>query len=98
MAAAGVARDREPVSAAREEAAREYSAAVRGGRRQRHRVALERAASALDDAVTNLEQGAPPELVAVDIQEACDALDDLVGATTIEDVLDRLFGDFCIGK
>jgi tRNA U34 5-carboxymethylaminomethyl modifying GTPase MnmE/TrmE len=36
--------------------------------------------------------------VAVDVSDATDALASLVGLTTIEDVLDRLFSSFCIGK
>lgn len=44
------------------------------------------------------EHAQPPELAAVDLQEVMDELHALVGQTTIEDVLDRLFSSFCIGK
>ncbi|PKN58490.1 MAG: tRNA uridine-5-carboxymethylaminomethyl(34) synthesis GTPase MnmE, partial [Deltaproteobacteria bacterium HGW-Deltaproteobacteria-14] len=66
--------------------------------RERQRAALDRAARALDDAARALADGAPSELACVDVQEATDALAELVGVTTIEDVLDRLFSAFCIGK
>ena len=66
--------------------------------RERHRLALERTAACLEAAAALLEANEPPELVAVDVQEATDALSELVGLTTIEDVLDRLFSSFCIGK
>ncbi len=66
--------------------------------RERQRVALETACDALDRAAALLSQHAPGELAAVDIQDATDALGDLVGLSTIEDVLDRLFSAFCIGK
>jgi tRNA modification GTPase len=66
--------------------------------RDRQRLALEAAADALARAADALTHGAPPELVAVDLQDALDALAELVGLTTIEDVLDRLFATFCIGK
>lgn len=66
--------------------------------RERQRAALVRAADALDLAAAGLDTGAPPELVAVDVQEALDALSELVGLSTIEDVLDVLFSSFCIGK
>ena len=66
--------------------------------RERQRAALDRAARALDDAARALDAGAPTELACVDVQEATDALAELVGITTIEDVLDRLFSAFCIGK
>jgi len=66
--------------------------------RERQHRALSRAASALEAAAAALVAGAPGELAAVDVQEATDALGELLGVTTIEDVLDRLFGSFCIGK
>jgi tRNA modification GTPase len=66
--------------------------------RERQRNALIRAQKGLQDAHGGLVNHAPPELVAVDIQESTDALAQLVGLTTIEDVLDRLFSSFCIGK
>lgn len=66
--------------------------------RDRHRLALLTAVDALRQAATVLEEGEPPELAAVDVQEATDALGAIVGVTTIEDMLDRLFAAFCIGK
>ena len=42
--------------------------------------------------------GAPPELLAEDLQAALSALDEISGASTREDVLDRIFARFCIGK
>ncbi|MDP6942898.1 MAG: tRNA uridine-5-carboxymethylaminomethyl(34) synthesis GTPase MnmE [Myxococcota bacterium] len=76
--------------------------AAGGGRlvitRARHQAALLRASGGLEAAAEGLFAGRPPELVAVDVSEATDALGELVGLTTIEDVLDRLFGAFCIGK
>jgi tRNA modification GTPase len=66
--------------------------------RTRHHAALERASSCLLAAADGLAEDAPAELVAVDVAEATDALGEIVGLTTIEDVLDRLFGSFCIGK
>ena len=66
--------------------------------RARHHAALEKAGRCLIEAAEGLAGGAPAELVAVDVSEATDALGDILGLTTIEDVLDRLFGAFCIGK
>lgn len=40
----------------------------------------------------------PPEVVAVDVREALDHLGSLVGAVYTEDLLDRIFSRFCIGK
>lgn len=66
--------------------------------RERQRVAVQAAAEAIGRAAHGLRAGVTPELPAVDLQDAMDALATLVGLTTIEDVLDRLFADFCIGK
>jgi tRNA U34 5-carboxymethylaminomethyl modifying GTPase MnmE/TrmE len=38
------------------------------------------------------------ELVAGHLRRACDALDAVSGGTTAEDVLDRIFARFCLGK
>ena len=65
---------------------------------ERHHDALQLAARSLRAAAAGLQSVAPPELIAVDVADATDALADLVGLTTIEDVLDRLFSSFCIGK
>ncbi len=39
-----------------------------------------------------------PDLLAVELQTALDSLSDIVGLTTPDDVLDRIFSEFCIGK
>jgi tRNA modification GTPase len=38
------------------------------------------------------------ELIAEDLRQAADALGRIVGRTGVEDVLDLLFAEFCIGK
>ena len=40
----------------------------------------------------------PAELVAVDLKEALDALGEIIGVVTTEEILDQIFGQFCIGK
>lgn len=64
----------------------------------RHQDALRRANTALNDAIESLTNAMPPELVAVDLHISLDALGDIVGKTTTEDILDRIFSQFCIGK
>ena len=66
--------------------------------RARHRDALRATSQSLHVAAEALRREQTPELVSVDLQEAISHLADLVGLTTIEDVLDRLFSSFCIGK
>ncbi len=62
--------------------------------RARHRAALGEAAAALDRAAA-----APlPELRAEDLRQALRAVGRITGAVGVEDVLDRIFAQFCIGK
>lgn len=64
----------------------------------RHQNCLERAKEALTLASDELAAGAAPELVAVPLREALDAVSEVVGATDIEDILGQIFSTFCIGK
>lgn len=64
----------------------------------RHRVALERAEASLQESLFSIERGIEPEFVAVDLRGAADALGEIVGAITSDEVLDRIFSEFCIGK
>ena len=64
----------------------------------RHQEALRRANEALHYVIESLENGMPPELVAVDLRISLDGLGDIVGKTTTEDILDRIFAQFCVGK
>ncbi|MDE0556539.1 MAG: tRNA uridine-5-carboxymethylaminomethyl(34) synthesis GTPase MnmE [Candidatus Poribacteria bacterium] len=64
----------------------------------RHQDALRRAHNGLNDAIESLANSMPPELVAVDLRISLDALGDVVGKTTTEDILDRIFSQFCVGK
>jgi tRNA modification GTPase len=66
--------------------------------RERHRDALARALAALDAAHHSAQGAMPPEIVAVDIAIAADALAQVSGQVTSEDVLDAVFREFCIGK
>jgi tRNA modification GTPase len=64
----------------------------------RHKEAMERASSHFQKCGANLREGLPLEIVAADLQEGLEALGEIVGETTSEEVLDRIFSQFCIGK
>ncbi len=64
----------------------------------RHQDALRRAHDGLINVITSLENEMPPDLVSVDLRISLDALGDIVGKTTTEDILDRIFSQFCVGK
>src|SRR5258708_1005236 len=66
--------------------------------RERHRDALASALTALRNAHASALAPMPPEIVAVDIVAAADALGSITGEVTSEDVLDAIFRDFCICK
>jgi len=64
----------------------------------RHAEGLQRATEALATASSSLATRAAPELVASDLRLSLQALESILGVGTSEDVLDRLFAQFCIGK
>ncbi|MBW2599962.1 MAG: hypothetical protein JRC60_07805 [Deltaproteobacteria bacterium] len=64
----------------------------------RHKNALEKTAKLLAAAKDNISHETSPELAAFDIRDALDHLGDIAGETTNEDVLNRIFSNFCIGK
>jgi tRNA modification GTPase len=66
--------------------------------RARHHAALTRAKDYVDAALENVARSGDLELIAADLQAATAELDELVGASSSEDVLDRIFRQFCVGK
>jgi tRNA modification GTPase len=66
--------------------------------RARHRLAVEKALSALARAGESARAGMPLEFPAEDVREAAAALAELLGEVAPEEVLDAVFGQFCIGK
>jgi tRNA modification GTPase len=65
--------------------------------RARHRAALERTVAALDRAAGEGESGRE-EIVAEELRLAATELGRLTGRVDVEDILDVIFRDFCIGK
>ncbi len=66
--------------------------------RERHRAALLRAQEELAQALPQVGRGGDAVLAAHHVREATAALDELLGAVDIEEVLDRVFASFCVGK
>ena len=65
---------------------------------QRHKTALEQTKESLQKALETSSSGLSPEFIAVDLRGALDSLGLIIGATHTEDILERIFSDFCIGK
>jgi tRNA modification GTPase len=66
--------------------------------RARHRQALEIALAELDGFHEARGKGVDAAAAATHLQAAVGALDDLIGVVTPDDVLDRVFASFCVGK
>lgn len=62
------------------------------------RDSLKRAQRAIETYQEGVLNGMPSECIAIDLREAIDALGEIVGEITNEDVLDRIFSEFCVGK
>lgn len=73
---------------------REHSWAVN----QRHKTALEQAKASLEKALASTTAGLSAEFIALDLRDALDSVGLIIGATHTDDILERIFRDFCIGK
>lgn len=85
------------IEALREALCRRVGGGPRGLTARLH-AALSQARGALEDAITAAGQGALEELVAVDLASALGRLDSIHGRSSPEQLLDRIFGAFCLGK
>jgi tRNA modification GTPase len=66
--------------------------------RRRHVDALERAHAAVTTAIMHLKSGSGTELVAEELRMAQACIGEITGEFTTEDLLNRIFSSFCIGK
>jgi tRNA modification GTPase len=66
--------------------------------RERHARALRAARDEVAQFAGAFAAGIPMEFAATHLRAAIGALEDLVGGVTVDDLLDRVFGDFCVGK
>jgi tRNA modification GTPase len=66
--------------------------------RERHRVALARAREEIGSALTQLPPRGEAVLAAHHVREAARAVEELIGSVDVEEVLERVFGSFCVGK
>ncbi len=64
----------------------------------RHLSALQRANEGLEHAGVSIVEGLPGEVIATDLRIATEALGEISGEISTDEVLDRIFSEFCIGK
>lgn len=60
--------------------------------------AVERAKRSVDAALVSLLQGYTPDAVLVDVEDAMSAIGEITGRTVREDITNRIFERFCVGK
>jgi tRNA modification GTPase len=66
--------------------------------RERHRCLLEQSVFHIETAMEAIKDGIPEDLVSVDLKAAYYALNELVGAEISDDLTDKIFSEFCVGK
>ena len=64
----------------------------------RHRDCLRRALEACDRVATGIANGLSAEYLSVDLNDALRAVGEVIGSIGTEEILDSVFGQFCIGK
>lgn len=64
----------------------------------RHKSMLLQAKTCFENAISSVDEKASADLIAIDIRTAVDRLGEITGTTTTEDLLDKIFKEFCIGK
>ena len=64
----------------------------------RHRDALSKGLEFLEKVERGLEERASYEFLAFDLKNAISGLEEIIGKTTPEDILNKIFSQFCIGK
>lgn len=66
--------------------------------RTRHKDALERALKAIKRVIETYNQGLPYDFFTIDLKDCLAALGEITGETLPDDIIDRIFSEFCIGK
>ncbi|MCX7926618.1 MAG: tRNA uridine-5-carboxymethylaminomethyl(34) synthesis GTPase MnmE [Candidatus Omnitrophica bacterium] len=64
----------------------------------RHREALKKAQKCIAQAIDSLNNNVSLEYICLDLKEAVHYLDEIMGKSVSEDILDVIFSEFCIGK
>ncbi|RJQ40479.1 MAG: tRNA uridine-5-carboxymethylaminomethyl(34) synthesis GTPase MnmE [Nitrospiraceae bacterium] len=64
----------------------------------RHKIAIRSAYDSLKNGIKAIETDRPLEIIAIEFRSILDSLGEIVGAVTTDDILNRIFSNFCIGK
>ena len=64
----------------------------------RQRAALTEASQHFRSAARNAKEGLPLEIIALDLGNGLEELGEIIGETTNEEILEKIFSEFCLGK
>lgn len=64
----------------------------------RHKNSLERALKSIEEGTDATQQNLPYDLIEVDIKDCYDALGEITGDTVDDNIIDKIFANFCLGK
>lgn len=64
----------------------------------RHKNSLEKALKSIEEGIDAVNQNLPYDLIEVDIKDCYDALGEITGDTVDDDIVNRIFANFCLGK
>jgi len=64
----------------------------------RHKNALEKALKSIEEAIEAIKQGLFFDLIAVDLNDCYQYLGEITGDTVAENIIDKIFANFCLGK
>ena len=65
---------------------------------QRQVEALRKVSSSLDLVMNSIDLGMSEDLFSIDLMDAYDSLGSIIGEDTNDDLADKIFSDFCMGK
>ena len=65
---------------------------------ERHIESLIKCKTNLDNALNSLNMGMPQDIISVDLQLAIEAFGEIIGMTVSQEIVDRIFHNFCLGK
>lgn len=80
-----------------------YGGSVRGENKAllgnvRHKAAMDKAKASIDEAIGAIANYLPYDLVEVDLKDCYDALGEITGETLDDEIIDKIFSNFCLGK
>jgi len=64
----------------------------------RHKDSLIKERKSLNEAINSLRIGMPVDMVSIDISNAIESMGEIIGLTVSEEIIDRIFHEFCLGK